>query len=108
MNRDTESVVALTPNVGLRLPQRLKPLAFFTSIGTTEVMPFPILLSLLRPRSIWVDAALDFGDALVMAMNHRRDRNRATDQNRADRNQQTAEACNRINQSHLSPPRYQD
>jgi hypothetical protein len=65
MNRDTESVVVLAPNIGLNLE-----------------------LLLLRPGSIGIDATLDFGETLVMAVNHSDDRNRTTNQDRANRNQQ--------------------
>jgi len=46
--------------------------------------------SLLRPGSIGIDAALDFGDALGVAVNHAGDGDRAADEDGADRNQQRA------------------
>jgi hypothetical protein len=58
-------------------------------------------LFLLWPRSIGINAALDFGDALIMAMNHANDRDHTTDDDGRDRNQQTAQARNGIYDSHF-------
>jgi hypothetical protein len=61
MNRDTESVVVLTPNIGL------------------------ILTS--RRSSVGIDAALDLGQSFLVAKDHRGDGDRASYQNGNDRNQ---------------------
>ena len=53
---------------------------------------------LLRPDSVRIDAALNLRDALLMAVNHANNCDRAADQDRADRNQQSAQASYRLNQ----------
>jgi hypothetical protein len=54
---------------------------------------------LRRLRSWWsvgVDAAFDLGDTLLMPQDHRRDCDRASDQESDNRNQQTAQARYRV------------
>ena len=68
INRDTESVVALTPNIKLAITSLL----------------------LLRPGTIRIDATFDLRNPFIVAENHRRNGNRTADNDRADRNQQPA------------------
>jgi hypothetical protein len=72
LNRDTEPVVALTPNIGL-ISYALKS----------------SLLLLLWPRTVWINSALDLRQPLLVLMNHRGDRNCATYDDRHDRHQQS-------------------
>jgi hypothetical protein len=115
LNRDTESVVVLAPNVGLiNLLLRIgiiaepQPLERYTDsnchhsdgnpkgwIQSVDPVLKPLnplhsgLLPLLWPRSIRIDAALDLGNALIMTMNHANNRDHPTYYDGADRNQQT-------------------
>jgi hypothetical protein len=66
MNRDTESVVVLTPNIGLTLTS--------------------------RRSSVGIDAALNLCDALLVTEDHRSDCDRAAYEDSDDRNQQTTQA----------------
>src|SRR5215471_1902430 len=61
--------------------------------------PTQLLLPLLRPGGVGIDAALDFREALVMAVNHPGDRDRAADEDGADRNQQSSQTEDGIDQS---------
>jgi len=54
----------------------------------------------LRPGRIGIDATLDFCDALVMAVDHANDRDCASYEDGTDRNQQTAQTCDCVDQSH--------
>jgi hypothetical protein len=119
-NRNTESVVVLTPNIRLRLfayatislstkePHKARqnrlqyrlrdlrrpdPLPRAKRASSQEISP------LLGPGAVGVDATLDFGDPLVMAVNHADNRDRASDQDGADGNQQRAQAEDGIDQS---------
>src|SRR6202789_3590938 len=58
-------------------------------------------LLVLRPGSVGIDAALNLGDALFVAMNHTDNRDHAADYNRADGDQQSSQARNGIDHSHL-------
>ena len=64
LNRDADSVVVLTPNIGLIL--------------------------LTSRRSVGIDAALDLGDAFLVAEDHGGDGDCAAHDNRYDRDQQAA------------------
>jgi hypothetical protein len=55
---------------------------------------------LLPGNSIRIDAALDLGDALFMAVNHAYDCNHAAYKDCANRNQQTTQTRNRVYKSH--------
>jgi hypothetical protein len=66
---------ALTPNIGL----------IYISCR---------LLS--RRRRVGIHAAFDLRDALLVAEYHCRDRDRASDKESDNRNQQTAQACYRV------------
>ena len=60
-------------------------------------------LPLLWPRPVRINAALDLGDALIMADDHRGNGDCATDEDRADGNQQAAQTEYGIDQSIHSP-----
>jgi len=62
------------------------------------------VMAALSRRSVGIDAALDLGDAFVVAVNHAGDCDRAADEDGADRNQQTTQAQNRVDYSSHSPP----
>jgi hypothetical protein len=47
-------------------------------------------LPLLLPRTVGIDAALDLGDALLVAKNHRGDGDGAAHKDRNDRHEQSA------------------
>jgi hypothetical protein len=70
VNRDTESVVALTPNIRLNHAR---------------------LLPLLRPATIGVDAALDLRQPFLMPVDHTDDRNYATNDDGHNRHQFTVQ-----------------
>jgi hypothetical protein len=54
-------------------------------------------------RSVGIDATLDLGDAFGVAVNHASDCDRASDEESNNRNQQTAQAQNRVDYSSHSP-----
>jgi hypothetical protein len=74
-----ESVVALTPNIGL------------TSLAS-------------RHSSIRVNATLDLGQALVMVEDHLRHSNNSTDHDCGDRDKEDSQAEHSIDQSIHPPP----
>ena len=53
-------------------------------------------------RSVGVDAALDFREALLVANNHRGDGDRSSYEDRDDRYQERAQTRNRVDQSHAT------
>ena len=93
VNRDTESVVALTPNIGLIFSSQFSVLR-----KTAE------LNILTSRRSVGIDATLDLRDAFLVAVNHANDGDRAAYENRADRHQQPTQTQNRVDQTSHSPP----
>jgi hypothetical protein len=78
LNRDADSVVVLTPNIGLIL--------------------------LTSRRSVGIYAALNLGDTFLMAEDHRGNGDRAAYNHSRDRHQQPTQARNRIDHSHHAPP----
>jgi hypothetical protein len=58
------------------------------------------LLPLLWPLRIGINASLDLGKAFLMTVDHAGDCDYAPNDNCANRNQQTAQTCNRIDQTH--------
>jgi hypothetical protein len=61
-------------------------------------------VELTSRRSVGIDAALDLGDAFVVAVNHGRDRDRAAYEDGDDRDQKRAQAYDGIEDSIHSPP----
>jgi hypothetical protein len=80
LNRDTDSVVVLTPNIGLTL------------LGSG--------------RRIGIDAALNLGDAFLMPEDHGGDGDRPAHNHSRDRHQQPTQARNRLDHSHALPPSF--
>ena len=62
------------------------------------------VLSLLRPRTVGINAALDLRDPLLMTVNHAEDRDHSADQNCSDRDQENPQSEDRVNQPIHSPP----
>jgi hypothetical protein len=83
MNREPNHGCRWTPNIGL-----------------TSSLP-----QLLRPGSIGIDSAFDLRQPLLMAVNHANDRDCATNQDCANRNQQTTQTEDSIHEIvHASVP----
>ncbi len=60
-------------------------------------------MAALSRRSVGIDAALDLGQAFVVAVNHASDCDRAAYDDGDDRNQKRPQAKNRVDQSSHSP-----
>jgi hypothetical protein len=116
LNRDTESVVALTPNIRLAVGRSscwpLRPLLLARRssglpLAQATAAP-PSRASTLLPQlgsrsSVRIHAARDFCQTLFMAVNHPNHRDDPTHDDGRDGNQQSAQTQDRLDEPVHSP-----